>query len=374
MSEIHLPPLQSYIPATFQERGVALPFTTPQLFGARGRAARDGGIELILPNPSGGRGAYVLDCANLHGFCRPTLHDRHLIKRILDLPSPTPRAVRDAAVSIAAAGLAGEDAKNAASIIRETERRETIACNYALLMSLVYLLDRVEPTARSSDAAQDQEADLERRAQSAVARIAARMGESRHWVASGLEALADILHPIGLRTMPEPARLGRTRDRIRRVRAGVAAWETRNVDNPLGNFPGIFGTIADLAVALSTTMLDQVLLMTDDPITLLRVWSDDPDRIRHLATQPEWMLDGWEPLCLLWDHARHNADQRAALAEIAVLVPVLPREIIDWAELGRYEEVINQIRRPAAPHDDWRGGIGMQELIARNEHLRAMAA
>ena len=40
-----------YHPTTFQERGVALPFTTPMLGGARARLSHNRGIEIIVRNP-----------------------------------------------------------------------------------------------------------------------------------------------------------------------------------------------------------------------------------------------------------------------------------------------------------------------------------
>ena len=55
-----LPAATPYHPTTFLERGVVVPFTTPLLAGARARSARKPGIELVLHNPSGGLGVYVM--------------------------------------------------------------------------------------------------------------------------------------------------------------------------------------------------------------------------------------------------------------------------------------------------------------------------
>ena len=42
------------------ERGASVPFTTPMLSGARVRPADRIGLELLMPNPSGGRGTYIV--------------------------------------------------------------------------------------------------------------------------------------------------------------------------------------------------------------------------------------------------------------------------------------------------------------------------
>src|ERR1700712_5461419 len=52
--------MRPYHPTTFLERGVAVPFTTPMLAGTRARPAEKQGLELVIPNPSGGRGVYIM--------------------------------------------------------------------------------------------------------------------------------------------------------------------------------------------------------------------------------------------------------------------------------------------------------------------------
>lgn len=372
MSESTLPPLQPYFPTTFLERGVTMPFTTPRLFGARGRPSRDAGLELILPNPSGGRGVYVLNWGKLSGYCRPTVHDRHLITNVAALTTITPRTIRRTATEIAAAGMAGEDAMTVALHGIEAERDEMIVGNYMLLTTLVDQLGPTSPTAASSAKGTGQ--NVEQRAQHAVAQIAARMEKSPAWVASSLESLSDILRPIGIRAQTSPTQVRRTLDLLRTVRAEISEWGLKNADTPLGNYAGMIGAVADLTVSLTSTMVEQVNVMTDETIKLLQTWSDDPDSVIRVAAQPEWMLDGWEQICLLWRQARHNAAERAALAEIVALVPVLPREVIDWAGLGRDGDALNQLRRYVPLNEDWRTGATVFELISRNEQLRAAGA
>ena len=87
-----------YEPASFLDRGVALPFTTPLLFGARARAAGDhSGLEVIIANPSGGKGVYILPWGAIPQICVPTLHDRRLWRLLRDKKLLTPLMMREAA-------------------------------------------------------------------------------------------------------------------------------------------------------------------------------------------------------------------------------------------------------------------------------------
>lgn len=109
-----LPLVQSYHPTTFLDRGVAVPFTTPLLAGTRARPAERGGTELVVPNPSGGRGVYILPWGDLRALCNPTVHDRRLNERAAALPAIAPSSIRDVARQVAAEGLAGPAARQAA--------------------------------------------------------------------------------------------------------------------------------------------------------------------------------------------------------------------------------------------------------------------
>ena len=73
------------MPRTFLEWGVAVPFTTPLLSSGRVRPGRRGRPEMLMPNPSGGRGLYVFDLAAAPEVTSLTLHDRLLVERLLAL-------------------------------------------------------------------------------------------------------------------------------------------------------------------------------------------------------------------------------------------------------------------------------------------------
>jgi hypothetical protein len=85
------------------------------------------------------------------------------------------------------------------------------------------------------------------------------------------------------------------------------------------------------------------------------------------------MLDGWEQICLLWRHTEDRATRRVALAEIASMIPVLPKEASDWCrDVDKHNDVLRH-RKFIQLHEDWLTGVLDVERVSRNEHLRAIS-
>jgi len=372
LADRDLPPLQPYYPTTFLERGVAVPFTTPLLDGTRARPARRTGVELIVPNPSGGRGVYILPWGEIGRFCRPTVHDARLNQKIAGLRSVTPITIRRAARNVAAAGLAGDKAREAARAMEEAEKGERLLTNFLLLMAL---LDEVEPNARANlQGAYRHTPELEDYARRAVIRIAPMIGQPADSVADTLEALADVLDGIGLRGQTAPPRVPRLLQLLHRVCAEVADWTRRHGTEDVRPYATMVCAVADMTLSCAATTLQDVQALTTDVTDLLRQWLREPGKIVRLAARPEWLLDGWERICLIWTIAADHAARRAALVEMAQLVPVLPREASEWVGNPIDAETPVSFRRNVRLNEDWRTGATVFDLVARNEHLRALAA
>jgi hypothetical protein len=95
--------------------------------------------------------------------------------------------------------------------------------------------------------------------------------------------------------------------------------------------------------------------------------------VTELVSRPEWLLDGWEQICLIWQNAHDDAMRRAALAEIATLIPILPKEVNDWCAAQYEIDSLNRFRRLVQLNEDWFTGSLVFDLIARNEHFRAIS-
>ena len=124
------PQLDSFTPALAQplrcaERGVAAPFTAPLLLGARLRrhaGTRAGGFEVVVPNPAGREGWFILPWAEALDALQPSLMDRALIAG-MEEARVTPASLREAALQAAETGLGGRRLRRAATAARNRQQR-----------------------------------------------------------------------------------------------------------------------------------------------------------------------------------------------------------------------------------------------------------
>ena len=387
MSKATATHIQSYHPTTFLERGVAVPFTTPMLAGTRarpmerapgqGRTASGGngekasGVELIVPNPSGAAGAYILPWNAVRDLCRPTVHDMLLNEHVAALPTVSPSGIRQAARSVAADGLAGKAAREAAAQATAADQQDRLLTNFLMLLELVKQGEAPGQNATPPD--REQPALLERRAKHVIATIAPRLQLSAEQIALGLEQLAGVFARLGIgRHIPE-SRISRTTDALMRIRDETLHWSTTHSDDSaaqatmIADVAGYTLTCADRVTASARILLDDLPL-------LLRHWTATPASIAQRAVRPEWLLDGWEQICLVWELAQTDQQRRAALSEMSLMVPIIPREVTSWMETTSIADDHGRLRRIVRINEDWRTGVTVLDLIARNERLRALAA
>lgn len=330
-------PIPSHQSATFWERGVSVPFTTPALAGARVRYDARHGLVLLVPNPSGGRGIYVVPWSGLRDMCSPTLHDAMLHDAIAGSKDKviTPGVIRAAARRVAVAGAAGRAAHAAALKAIRAEAESQQATNHHLLYALA-----AETTVQASAAE--------------VAALAGIVDE----IGVGLQAArADI-----------PVRLGQ----LKAMRADLAGWLGMGADDagPASMACGM----ADLAIRCGEQVLGDAQRRAADVGGLLADWRARADEVAALFSRPAWVLDGWSLPCLLWGAASGVAARRAALLEIGQMLVVLPKEVGDWVGASIEAEATHALRPMAGLSRDWRSGFSALDLVARNEQFRAMAA
>ena len=368
MSDSRLPPVQPYHPATFLERGVVVPFTTPLLGGTRARPTEKGGLDLVIPNPSGGRGVYIMAWTGINALCAPTLHDRQLNDRIATLKHVSPGTIRRIAREVAAEGLAGEDAVVSARAADQHDKSDRLVANYLLLLTLIRQVSGLSP---DENLPSMDHAEVQRRAKQTVATIAPRLGRSTNWIASALESIADAMAGVGINVTNTTSRLSRLVEVLRCCSGEIAAWSGTQHSDDQAAYAEMMCAVADFTLDLADEALTSARALTDDVAGLLRTWATDPTPVLSVTGRAEWLLDGWEPICMLWRFAKDDTERRAALVEMAQLVPVLPREVRDWSDLFMEADITLRLRRLIPLNEDWRTGATVFALIARNEKIRA---
>jgi hypothetical protein len=363
--------IQSHKPASFQERGVAVPFTTPQLSGARIRPAERTGTEFVVPNPSGGRGVYILTWSGVKQMCRPTVHDTLLHQRVSRLSVMSPSGVRVTARQLAAEGLAGKDATLAAAASVAQERKEQILVNFLMLITL---MEQMEPAGLQISADTEHTPEIDRRARRIVTHVGAAIGRNPAQIAMDLESLSALFVPIGLRAETPPARLPRLMTRLTATADGLAIWADQFPDDSRASLASSLGRSALVTATCAIAAHSAALDLTSDMAGLLQLWASAPGEVTKQTSRPEWILDGWERFCLLWETAASISTQSAALLEMAQLVPMLPKEGTTFGQERSELEKLEPSLRNATLNVSWRGGGALQGLIARNERLQGLIA
>ncbi len=341
MAVINLPMAESYQPSCFAERGVDAPFTAPLLAGARMRPTIRPGIELVVPNPSGGRGVYILPWDSARTLCRPTLHDLRLYEELRRLRTLTPGSVRLAARVVATQGLAGQEAQEAAIAAATQDAAARSRAISLLWMGL---------------------------------RSAALPGLTPEVVARELDSLGALFAPLGLPPDADAARLPKLLAALVSLRAETDAWARTNAGEALATVAAMVSAAAASVIAAATLLLRDARALAVDVPWLLQQWTRDPVELAARIARTEWLLDGWDRIVLLWRDARWPAAQRAALLEMAQLVPDLPLEATDWIGHTPANAEPGHDCRVICLSDGWRTGSASFGLVARNERLRALAA
>jgi hypothetical protein len=356
-------PSEARYPLTFQERGVAAPFTAPLLAGARIRNSARDGIELVVPNPSGAPGIYVLPWAAAAEAYRPTLHDAVLLQRLAGPVPLHPRTVRAVAWDVAREGLAGNQARTAAEAAAASDRSERLRAASRLLRAL---FEQIEPSAQRSKAS-------ERQINPLLRRLAPVLGCSGQRIREALASLSDLFAPLGLapndngsRAVRLIGRLRQTRDQMTKLSAQADAG---------GGYWLLNSVTASMETALdcARTSIGDARALFTDPLTLLKNWIATPANIVGLATRTEWILDGWERISLLWQITHGDMARRGVVPEIAQLVPVLPGEVMQWTSATVSAGALEPAYLVTWQNDIWRKGGGAFIQIGRNEQLRALS-
>ncbi len=356
-----------YQPTTFLDRGVSLPFTTALLVGARMRLAERAGMELVIANPGGGRGFYVMPWSAMPEICSPTLHDRRLWVLLAAEPVVSPSAVRAASRQVVREGYAGRAAAAAAAAAEDGRVVDRVRANFLLLLRLIQRTETAQEAVIPPQ--RDLPERLEARAKRALLRAGPLLGLHGEDVAACLEEVAGLIQDVGVARDPRPARSRRQMAEIETLAREVAGWAEAT---PAAKDSAVAEVIIE-AARLTLDCCGQILAEFDsafaDALTLLQRWRREPAALRQMAARPDWLLDGWSMLCAMWRDAPEE-DRLAAAREIAMLVPVLPREAEQWSGVPADWERPALLRRKVRPLEDWRTG---RMLLVTEGRERALA-
>ncbi len=359
-------------PLPHTERTVGIPFTTPLISGAKARLAKGGAVELLVPNPSGARGYYVMDLRATREFCQLSVHDEVLLENLLSVDAVTPATVRRCARNVAIAGSAGRDAAAAAKKAAERDDGIVNLTNYLMLMRLLRKVGIDEKELHRS-AGEDKavQNEIKRR----LVALTPKIGLTADEVIDTVGDIAFYASAIGFAGSELGNRHPVVLEQLRPFAQAITRWSALESGDNKERAQQI-ADCADWTHREVAPLIVDCQTRLEDITELVRTWRDGRDDVRERFALPDWLLDGWPEILAIWQAAagEDRPMQRAAIAQIHRLLP-LDKAL---AEEGKVEvlrlDASVQRSRSVKLHEDWKSGSMMAGMRARAEALRAGVA
>ncbi len=359
-------------PLLLGERTVGLPFTTPLLCGAKARLAKAGAVELLVPNPAGARGFYVMDLRGTREYCQLTVHDEMLLENLLSMDAITPATVRRCARDVAVAGAAGRAAAAAAKQAAERDDGIINLTNYLMLMRLLRKVG-IDEAALQQPVGRDRavQSDIKRR----LVSLTPQIGLTADEVLDTVGDIAVYASAIGFADSDIRTRHLLILEQLRPFAQAITRWAVLEGGDHKERADQVVDC-ANWTLRVVAPMLADCQARLEDIPELVRSWRDDRDDVRERFALPDWLLDGWPEIISLWHGAagEDRSMQRAAVAQIHRLLP-LAQMIAEQGtvEVLRMDSAI--IRgRSVKLHEDWKTGVVLSGMRTRTEALRAGVA
>lgn len=178
------------VPATWQERGVVMPFTTPALAFARLRQGADGQLEVVLRRPDGLKGVYAIRLNALSSFAAPSLFDRTWLSALATKRSLDPALIAKARNEGLRTGRAGRAAMEA---LRAGEEANRARVNTTLAAIMGIIANAAGPAIPQPEATATGIMAFAATHRDRFAQMASRIGATPETLTAALHHFADAL-------------------------------------------------------------------------------------------------------------------------------------------------------------------------------------
>jgi hypothetical protein len=359
-----------YLPATFEERGVAISFTTPKLNQARIRRNERQGLELLVPDFADSGATYVMPWGVLPEVVSMTLHDRELHKLITNKPGLTPWEMRRLQMEIGARGLAGPSAAMASRQALGEDDRLRLAANFALIQKVFGFLGFETAGLKASSFLTVETQTHVRRAFQALGKeISASPEQCYGAIAEQSASLAQ----IGVPGADQPGRLRRIIQDMRSLVSSVDGWAAGAYSEHAGK-ANMIARVAEQTVMIADYDLDRLDRRIRDIARFVKNWQREAQEVRHLANRLYWLLDGWDHITAAWFTGidKSEIDTIDAMHDIERVLPRVPRkEVESMPQFASGEVKVHGGRRVTAMQD-WRTKSRDADLIRRLETVKGV--
>ncbi len=361
---------EHFLPSTFEDRGVAVPFTTPLLAYSRARKGSRGGIELCVARFADSAGFYVIPWRDVREVASLTVHDVALHEEVIIARALDPYAMRIASLRVAETGLAGPEAAEAAvkGLAADEEMR---ALNQVVLMLRV-----IEEFAHAAAAALLRSittAEGQERVRHVLFAIAGKLELSPELLDKRLSQLGVGTYSVGVPWSPVEGRFRRVLRRLGTFRTSLRQWAKGRLSDAA--LTATFcAEVADLTLSIGGQVLAELDEMLANPKSIVIDWENKKETIQHLTARLAWLLDGWEPLAEWWFacEGKSDDDHAVALQEILPILPLVPRKEIEGAPRIAIAGMVSETRRLVRLHEDWITGDFDLDMVQRLENIKSV--
>lgn len=362
--------LEDFAPATFEDRGVTVPFTTPLLSQARLRRDDMDRFEFLLPNFTAGKGTYVLPWKGLPNVMTLTLHDRLLFEEIEKIERHSPEQIRACALSVQASGICGPEAATRAARLRDQDAQYLVLTQFILVTELLKLVgisaaDLLRPGMTTEDS--------KRVARQALARVAAMVDIPPDDMTTRVDQLGEAVAPVGLPQAPKAGHLRSLAERL-----GGFAQSTQHFADTDPSDVAMLGAYVGTVANHTLTLARQRIAKLDNACRDARQIVNDVPRlltaINEYVGRISWLLDGWDFLIAMWEAVKDEppAARQTAISDISRLLPLIPKEEVSHAtEQLDLDAIARLQRRWVRVNQDWRTGVLDMDAVMRLESLKA---
>jgi hypothetical protein len=360
---------RQFLPSTFEERGIAVPFTTPLLAHSRVRKNYRGQLELSIPNFAGVDGNYIMPWKAVCDLVEPTLHDKLLFEHVIDNNVTTPHAMRLAALSVAATGIAGpevaEAAKKAVAMDEESKA----------LHHVVLILRLLEETNNGTaiDLREIGSVDRQEYVRKALARVSGELGMAADALDERISELTRMTYPVGVEWNPLEGRLRVQIRALSQFRDALHTWGNDQV-NEAGERAVFSSEVADLTLVTSSGLLKNFNEAMKSPFSVVSAWRKVTAEVERFSSRLLWLLDGWDTVVHWWESCKDDNERIVVAEQMTPVLPLIPASEMELSQREAANGLIEKSHRWVRLNRDWSTGEVDVELIHRMETVKARAA
>jgi hypothetical protein len=356
------------LPSTFEERGAAVPFTSPLIAHARVRTDWRDRLELVIGQFAETVGHYVIPWTALSEIFTLTAYDTLLIEQVTEARALDPHAIRQAGLRVTATGLAGPSAASAAlKTIKQDDE-------YRALQTVVLILRVIETVEELT--ARDMMRDMmsvegQARIRETLAEVVRGLGQDSARFERHVSDLSDMTAAVGLAWNPEPGRLRKLLLALETFRNSISGW---SVDLPADQAEQsrFCADVATITLDIAREILDSLDQLLTNPLGILTAWGKQAPVVAKSVKRLAWLLDGWEEIILRWQNAAGPVAKIATLREILPILPLIPRdEMGSRTDQSAVLSMQLSSRRWVRANENWKTGALDTEMVRRLEELKA---